>query len=64
MMVYIILLMAYYRSPIRDLGRYFRFIVGLDEDDIGLILEQNISNFVTYNITLGNYTIKDISDVV
>ena len=37
---YIILLMAYARSPFRDFESYLRIVVGLDEDDIRLILKQ------------------------
>ena len=37
---YIIQLMGYARSPIRDFESYFRIVVGLDEDDIQLILKQ------------------------
>ena len=41
-----------------------RIVVGLDEDDIQLILEEYNSNFVTYRLSPGIYTIQDISDVV
>ena len=39
-------------------------VVGLDEDDIQLILKQNSSNFVTYELSHGIYSIKDISEAV
>ena len=45
---YIILLMAYAKSPLRDFESYLRIVVGLDEDDIHLILKQYKSNFITY----------------
>ena len=56
--------MGYARSPFRDFESYLRILVGLDEDDIQLILEQYSSNFVTYEIPHGIYSIKDISDAV
>ena len=45
---YITLLMGYARSPFRDFDSYLRIVVGLDEDDIQLILKQYNSNFVTF----------------
>ena len=41
-----------------------RFIVGLDEEDIQLILKHYNSHFVTYELTQGIYTIQDISDTI
>ena len=41
-----------------------RIRVSLDEEDIQLILKEDNSHFVTYQISPGIYTIKDISDVV
>ena len=45
---YVLLLMGYARSPFRDFESYLTIIVGLDEDDIQLILKQYNSNFLTY----------------
>ena len=56
--------MSYLGSPFRNFESYLRIVVGLDEGDIQLILKQYNSNFVTYEITLGIYTIKDISEAV
>ena len=39
--------MAYARSPFRDFESYLRIVVGLDENDIQLILKQYNSKFVT-----------------
>ena len=61
---YYILLMNYFGSPFRDFESYLRLVVGLDEDDIQLILKQYNSNFVTYEITPGIYTFKDISEAI
>ena len=61
---YIDLLMGYARSPIRDFESYLRIVVGLDEDDIQLILKQNNANFVTYELDPDNYTIEDLQEPV
>ena len=45
---YIMILLGYRRSPIRDFESYLRFVIGFDEGDIELILKQYNSNFVTY----------------
>ena len=41
-----------------------RIRVGLDEEDIQLILKEYNSHFITYELSPGIYTIKDISDAV
>ena len=56
--------MAQARSPFRDFESYLRIVIGLDEDDIQLILKQYNSNFVTYKLTPDIYTIKDITEAV
>ena len=61
---YYMLLMGYARSSFRDFESYLRIVVGLDEDVILLILKQYNSNFVTYELSPGIYSIKDISEVV
>ena len=43
---------------------FLRSVVGLDEEDVQLILKQYNSNFVTYKLTRGFYTSKDIAEVV
>ena len=42
---YIILLMGYARSPLRDFESYLRIVVGLEEDNIRLILKQYNEKF-------------------
>ena len=55
--------MGYYaRSPFRQFESYFRNVVGLDEEDIQVILKEKYPNFVTYVLSQGIYTIKDISE--
>ena len=56
--------MGYARPLFRDYESYLRIVVGLDEDDIQLILKQYNSNFVTFELSPGIYTIKDISEAV
>ena len=41
-----------------------RLVVGLDEEDIQLILKEYNSHFITYELTPGIYTIQDISDAI
>ena len=57
-------LFGYATSPFRDFESYLRFVVGLDEEDIQLILKQYNSHFITYELTPGIYTIQDISDAI
>ena len=61
---YIILLLGYARSPFRDFESYIRIAVGLDEDDIQLILKQYNANFVTNELDPSNYTIEDLQEAV
>ena len=61
---YIILLVCYARSPFRDFESYLRIIVGLDEDDIQLILKQYNEKFITYELDPGNYTIENLQKAV
>ena len=61
---YMILLIGYSRSLFRDFESYLRIVVGLDEEDIRLILKQYNFHFITYELTPGNYTIQDISDTI
>ena len=61
---YMILLLRYSASPFRDFESYLRLVVGLDEEDIRLILKEYNSHFITYELTPGIYTIQDISDAI
>ena len=61
---YIILLMGYAKSPFRDIESYLRIVIGLEEDNIRLILKQYNENFVTNELEPGNYSIKDIQKAV
>ena len=54
---YYLLLMGNAGSPFRDFEIYLGMVVGLDEDDIWLIIKkQNNSNFVTSELSLGIHT--------
>ena len=61
---YTILLTGYANSSFRDFESYLRIFVGLEEDDIQLILKQYNEKFVTYELDPGNYTIEDIQKAV
>ena len=61
---YTILLLYHSRSQFRDFESYLRIRVGLDEEDIQLILKEYNSHFITYELGPGIYTIQDISDAV
>ena len=61
---YIILLMGYKRSILRVFESHLRIVVRLDEEGIQLILKQYNSNFLTYELSPGFYSIKDFSDNV
>ena len=61
---YMLLLLDYGRSLFRDFESYLRIVVGLDEEDIQLILKEYNSHFITYELTPGIYTIQDTSDAI
>ena len=61
---YMLLLLDYGRSLFRDFESFLRIVVGLDEEDIQLILKEFNSHFVTYELTPGIYTFQDISDAI
>ena len=61
---YMLLLSDYGRSLFRDFESYLRIVVGLDEEDIQLILKEYNSHFITYELTPGIFTIQDISDAI
>ena len=61
---YMVLLLGYCASSFRDFESYLRLVVGLDEEDIQLILKEYNSHFITYQLTPGIYTMQDISDSI
>ena len=61
---YNILLTGYDTSLFRDFESYLRIVVGLEEDNIQLILKQYNEKFVTYEIDPGSYTIEDLQKAV
>ena len=56
--------MGYARSRFPVFESYLRIVVGLDEDDIQLILKQYNANFVTYDLDPGVCTIEDLHEAV
>ena len=61
---YLIILMGYARSPFIDFESYLRMAVGLEENNIRLILKQYNEKFLPYEFEPGNYTIEDIQKAV
>ena len=55
------LLLGFARSRFRHFENYFRVVVSLDKDDIQFFLKQYKSKFVTFDLSPGNYRIKDNS---
>ena len=56
--------MGYARSPFRDFESYLRIVVGLDEEDIRLILKQYNEKLATHEISPGFYSIKGVAKVL
>ena len=54
---YMILLLGYSRSLCRDFESYLKILVGLPEEDIQLILNENNSHFITHELNPGIYSI-------
>ena len=61
---YIIVLLAYAKSPFRDFETYSRIVVRLDGEDIQLILKEYNSHFITFELPPGIYYIQDILDTI
>ena len=58
------ILSTYTSSVFQDFERFLRTEVDLVEDDIKLVLDEHNSSFITYEISPGIYTFKDISEVL
>ena len=56
--------MGFARSPFRDFESYLRIVIGLEKDEIQLILKQYNEKFTTYELDPGNYTIEDLQKAV
>ena len=59
---YMRILSIYTNSVFQDFESFLRTEIDLVEDDIKLVLVENNSNFITYEITPGIYTFKDFSE--
>ena len=55
---------GYASSVFQDFESYLRTEVDLIEDDIKLVLDENNSSFITYELEPGIYTFKDISEAL
>ena len=62
--VYYMLILGYARPLFRNFESYLRMVVGLDEDDIQLILKQYNAKIVTYELDPGVYSIEDLQKAV
>ena len=51
---------GYIRSMFQDFESYLRTEVDLVEDDIRVVLDENISIFITYELEEGVYTFRDL----
>ena len=58
------LVLGYARSSFRDSESHLTSVVGLDEDDVQLMLNQKNLNFITNEISSGMYLYKDTSEAV
>ena len=61
---YLILLFGYCASSFRDFESYLRLLIGLDEEDIQLILKEYNSHSITFQLTPGIYTMQDIPNAI
>ena len=57
-------LLGYARALFRDFESYLRIVLGLDQDDIQLILKEYTEKFIAYQLSPGIHTIEDISKSV
>ena len=64
MINFYLFLSGYASSIFLDFKSFLRTEVDLVEDDIKLVLEEYNSSFITYEISPGIYTFKDISEVL
>ena len=61
---YMNILALYTSSVFQDFESFLRTQIDLVEDDIKLVLDEYNSNFITYELTPGIYTFKDISEAL
>ena len=61
---YMNILAIYTSSVFQDFESFLRTQIDLIEDDIKLVLDEYNSSFITYEISPGIYTLKDISEAL
>ena len=61
---YMNILQIYTSSVFQDFGGFLRTQIDLIEDDIKLVLDENNSSFLTYELDPGLYTFKDVSEAL
>ena len=57
------ILYGYTKSMFPNFKSFLRTEIDLAEDDIRLVLDENNSKFITYEISRDNYTFKDLFEV-
>ena len=61
---YMLILAMYVDSIFQDFETFLRTEIDLVEDDIRLVVNEYNSNFITFDLELGIYTFKDISEAL
>ena len=61
---YMLILSMYVDSVIQDFESFLRTQIDLVEDDVRLVLNEYNSSFITYDLTPGIYTFKDLSEAL
>ena len=61
---YMTILAIYTRSVFQDFENFLRTQIDLVEDDIKLVLDEYNSNFLTYELTPGIYTYRNIAEAL
>ena len=61
---YMNILARYTNSVFQDFERFLRTQIDLVEDDVRVVLEEYNSNFITYELTPGIYSYRDISEAL
>ena len=61
---YMNVLSIYTSSVFQDFESFLRTQIDLVEDDVGLVLDEYNSSFITYELTPGIYTFKDLSEAL
>ena len=61
---YMNILSSYISSVFQDFESFLRTQIDVAEDDFKLVLDEDISSFITYELEPGIYTVKDNSETI